>query len=82
MTKSTSGGCGQFETSPETFDPELRTAFCERGQTDRLKTNYSVDYQKRTQSTFFVTPSLPKEYFENVDFGDPGMKVQCIIINI
>ena len=43
MTKSTSGGCGQFETSPETIDPELRTAFCERGQTDRLKTNYSVD---------------------------------------
>ena len=43
MTKSTSGGCGQFETSPETIDPELRTAFCERRQTDRLKTNYSVD---------------------------------------
>ena len=43
MTKSTSGGCGQFETSPETIAPELRTAFCERGQTDRRKTNYSVD---------------------------------------
>ena len=40
MTKSTSGGCDQFETSPEANDQELRTAFCERRQTDRLKTNY------------------------------------------
>ena len=39
-------------------------------------------YQKRTQSTLFVTPSLPKEYFENVDFGGPHIKMQCIIINI
>ena len=48
MTKSTSGGCDQFETSPEAIDQELRTAFCERRQTDRQtdlsKTNYSVDY--------------------------------------
>ena len=43
MTKSTSGGCDQFETSPEAIDQELRTAFCERRQTDILKTNYSVD---------------------------------------
>ena len=43
MTKSTSGGCDQFETSPEAIEPELRTAFCERGQTDRLKTNYRID---------------------------------------
>ena len=43
MTKSTSGGCDQFETSPEAIDQELRTAFCERRQTDRLKTNYRVD---------------------------------------
>ena len=43
MTKSTSGGCDQFETSPEGNDQELRTAFCERRQTDRLKTNYRID---------------------------------------
>ena len=43
MTKSTSGGCDQFETSPEVNDQELRTAFCERRQTDRLKTNYRID---------------------------------------
>ena len=34
VTKSTSGGCDQFETSPEAIDQELRTAFCERRQTD------------------------------------------------
>ena len=49
MTKSTSGGCDQFETSPEAIDQELRTAFCERRQTDRqtdrVKTNDSVDGQ-------------------------------------
>ena len=44
MTKSTSGGCDQFETSPEAIEPELRTALCERRQTDRLKTNYRIDY--------------------------------------
>ena len=43
MTKSTSGGGDQFETSPEAIEPELRTALCERRQTDRLKTNYSID---------------------------------------
>ena len=43
MTKSTSGGCDQFETSPDAIEPELRTALCERRQTDRLKTNYSID---------------------------------------
>ena len=43
MTKNTSGGCDQFETSPEAIEPELRTALCERRQTDRLKTNYSID---------------------------------------
>ena len=43
MTKSTSGGCDQFETSPEAIEPELLTAFCERRQTDRLKTNYRID---------------------------------------
>ena len=45
--KSTSGGCGQFEISPEAIEPQLRTALCERRQTDRqtdrLKTNYSID---------------------------------------
>ena len=40
--KSTSGGCDQFETSPEAIDQELRPAVCERRQTDRLKTNYRV----------------------------------------
>ena len=43
VTKSTSGGCGQFETSPEAIEPEIRTALCERRQTDRLKTNYKID---------------------------------------
>ena len=43
MTKSTSGGGDQFETSPDAIEPELRTALCERRQTDRLKTNYSID---------------------------------------
>ena len=35
VTKSTSGGCDQFETSPEAIEPEFRTALCERRQTDR-----------------------------------------------
>ena len=43
MTKSNSGGCDQFETSPDAIEPELRTALCERRQTDRLNTNYSID---------------------------------------
>ena len=47
MTKTTSGGCDQFETSPDAIEPELRTALCERRQTDRqtdrLNTNYSID---------------------------------------
>ena len=43
VTKSTSGGCGQFETSPEAIEPQLLKLFCERRQTDRLKTNYRVD---------------------------------------
>ena len=43
ITKSTSGGCGQFETSPEEIEQEMLTALCERRQTDRLKTNYRVD---------------------------------------
>ena len=43
VTKSTSGGCGQFETSPEAIEPHLLKLFCERRQTDRLKTNYRVD---------------------------------------
>ena len=37
------GWCDQFETSPDAIEPELRTALCERRQTDRLKTNYSID---------------------------------------
>ena len=43
VTKSTSGGCDQFETSPEAIEQELRPALCERRQTDRHKTNYRVD---------------------------------------
>ena len=43
VTKSTSGGCGQFETSPEAIEPQLLKLFCERRQTDRLKTNYRID---------------------------------------
>ena len=51
MTKSTSGGCDKFETSPEANDQELRTAFCERRQTDRLKTNYRIDNSRRFHCT-------------------------------
>ena len=47
VTKSTSGGCGQFETSPEAIEPQLLKLFCERRQTDRLKTNYRVDFAVR-----------------------------------
>ena len=38
VTVCTSGGCDQFETSPEAIEQELRPALCERSQT-----NYSVD---------------------------------------
>ena len=48
VTKGTSGGCGQFETSPEAIEPEIRTALCERRQTDRLKTNYRIDNNNNT----------------------------------
>ena len=34
VTKSTSGGCGQFETSPEAIEPQLLKLLCERRQTD------------------------------------------------
>ena len=37
MTKSTSGGGDEFDTSPDAIEPELRTALCERRQTH----NYS-----------------------------------------
>ena len=43
MTKSTSGGYDQLEPYPEEIEQELRTALCERRQTDRLTTNYSID---------------------------------------
>ena len=43
VTKSTPGGCDQFEPSPEAIEQEFRPAECERRQTDRLKTNYRVD---------------------------------------
>ena len=55
MTKSTSGGCDQFETSPEAIDQELRTAFCERLQTDSLKTNYRIDCVIFVLQTLIVT---------------------------
>ena len=34
VTKSTSGGYDQLEPSPEEIEQEMRTAFCERRQTD------------------------------------------------
>ena len=34
VTKSTSGRYDQLEPSPEEIEQELRTAFCERRQTD------------------------------------------------
>ena len=45
MRGSTSVGYDQFETSPEAIEQELRPAVCERRLTDRLKTNYSIDYR-------------------------------------
>ena len=45
MRGSTSVGYDQFETSPEAIEQELRPAVCERRLTDRLKTNYSIDYK-------------------------------------
>ena len=47
MTKSTSGGCDQFETSPEAIDQELRTAFCERRQTDLRQIIVYIDESAR-----------------------------------
>ena len=43
MTECTSGGYDQLDTSAETIEQELRPAICERGQTDRLMDNYSID---------------------------------------
>ena len=59
MTKSTSGGCDQFETSPDAIEPELRTALCERRQTDRLKTNYSIDSIVVVKA--YQMPSIPTQ---------------------
>ena len=63
ITKSTSGGCGQFETSPEEIEQEMLTAFCERRQTDRLKTNYRIDNNNngRNGSFFNVAGYLIEE---------------------
>ena len=44
MTGCTARRYDQFETSPEAIEQELRSAVCERRQTDRLKANYSIDY--------------------------------------
>ena len=53
MTKSTSGGYDQLEPSPEEIEQELLTAFCERRQTDRLKTNYRVDWEMTSIGSVF-----------------------------
>ena len=42
MTGCTSGGCDQFETSPEAIEQELRDLHF--ANVHRLKTNYSVDF--------------------------------------
>ena len=53
VTKSTSGGCGQFETSPEAIEPQLLKLLCERRQTD-LKGHCPDD-------TYFLTyPTLAR----------------------
>ena len=44
MTGCTARRYDQFDTSPEAIEQELRPAFCEHRQTDRLKANYSIDY--------------------------------------
>ena len=61
MTKSTSGGCDQFETSPEAIEQELRTALCERRQTDRLKTNYRIDYLVPSRLISRKRPLIPTQ---------------------
>ena len=77
MTKSTSGGCDQFETSPEASDQELRTAFCKRRQTDRLKTNYRIDWHLhyyRSAVLKFCEFLAARSKFDNdhgVDFAVP-----------
>ena len=43
MTGYNSGGCDQLDTSPETFEQELRPAICERRQTDLWR--IIVDYR-------------------------------------
>ena len=65
MTKSTSGGCDQFEISPEAIDQELRPALCERRQTDRqtdrLKTNYRVDDHVLTKEGPYIIANISEE---------------------
>ena len=46
MTGCTSGEYGQFETSPEAIEQELRPA---AGNVDRFKANYRIDVYRRIQ---------------------------------
>ena len=48
MTRCTSGGYDQLETSPDAIEQELRPAVCERRQTDLKMTR-----QKKTHSKYY-----------------------------
>ena len=54
MTGCTSGEYGQFETSPEAIEQELRPAVCERRQI--FKANYRIDNKTcKLNDLFFHT---------------------------
>ena len=62
MTKSASGGCDQFETSPEAIDQELRTALCERSHridVAKLKMLFPVMHFFKAKSSVLVPFSWP-----------------------
>ena len=54
MTKSTSGGCDQFETSPEAIDQELRPALCERRQNAGRRNVFELMADNSTHGGVFV----------------------------
>ena len=71
VTKSTPGGCDQFETSPEANDQELRTAFCERRQTDRLNSGVARVGAGGANAPpqIFVVPILHKKTLIGLNIG-------------
>ena len=60
MTKSTSGGYDQLEPSPEEIEQEMRTAFCERRQTDLR--HMWCDEPARCSTQLAVTLSVARQH--------------------